>query len=104
MQMWWHEILKVKYGDKIKLILSDTDSLMFIVHTEDVYQDLLGMKDLMDMSPYSVRSGLYDPVNKKVVGKMSDEKPNEVISEVVALKPKMYAVKSQVCLHQVIAL
>lgn len=96
MQVWWHEILKSKYGDNIKLILSDTDSLMFQVFTDDVYQDLLGMKDVMDMSPYSVRSGLHDATNKKVIGMMSDEKPDQVISEVVALKPKMYAILAQV--------
>ena len=38
---------------------------------------------------------LYDKTNKKVVGKMSDEKPGEIISQVVALKPKMYSVKTQ---------
>jgi len=95
MQVWWYEVLKVKYGDKIKLILSDTDSLVFKVYTEDVYHDLVDMKELMDMSPYSIRSGLHDPTNKKVVGKMSDEMPDRVISEVIALKPKMYAIRAQ---------
>ena len=68
---------------------------MFQVYTEDVYRDLESIKHLMDMSPYSLRSGLYDGTNKKVIGKMGDEKPDQVISEVVALKPKMYAVMAQ---------
>ena len=95
MLYWWYDVLKAKYGSNVTLILSDTDSLMFHVYTEDVYRDLESIKHLMDMSPYSLRSGLYDATNKKVIGKMSDEKPDQVISEVVALKSKMYTVKAQ---------
>ena len=100
MMFWWYDILKQKYGEKIKLILSDTDSLLYIVQTEDSYKDLVDMKAVMDLSGYpdvALPDGtrLFDNANKKVVGKMSDEKPNVIICEVVALKPKMYSVKSQ---------
>jgi len=97
---WWYDVLKAKYGDKVKLILSDTDSLMYLVETSDSYKDLVEMKDRMDLSGYpdvALPDGtrLFDNTNKKVVGKMSDEKPGEIISEVVALKPKLYSVKTQ---------
>ena len=97
---WWYDILKAKYGDKVKLILSDTDSLLYLVETEDSYRDLVGMKDKMDLSGYPdvvlpCGTHLFDNTNKKVVGKMSDERPGEVISEVVALKAKMYSIKTQ---------
>ena len=97
MAWFWHDVLKPKYGNKIKLILSDTDSFIYATYTEDAYKDLIGddLRDLMDLSVYPKDSPLHDPVNKKVVGKMSDEKPGEVISEVVALKPKMYSILSQ---------
>jgi len=100
MMFWWYNILKVRYGENIKLILSDTDSLVYHVKTEDAYRDLVEMKNDMDLSGYpdvKLPDGtpLYDKTNKKVVGKMSDEKPGEIISEVVALKPKMYSVKAQ---------
>ena len=36
---------------------------------------------------------LYDARNKKVLGKMKDECGGETIEEVVAVRPKMYAVK-----------
>ena len=104
MAEWWYDKLKPRYGKGIKLIMSDTDSFLYIVKTEDVYKDLIDMKEDMDMSEYPkgacIRTSegmipLHDPSNKKIVGKMGDEKPGEIISEVVALKPKMYSVKSQ---------
>lgn len=97
---WWYDILKGRYGQDIKLILSDTDSFIYIVKTEDAYKDMVDMKDKMDLSCHPDvtlpdGSRLFDNTNKKVVGKMSDEKPGQIICEVVALKPKMYSVKTQ---------
>ena len=49
----------------------------------------------MDLNGYSTDSPLqkyHNSQNKKVPGKFSDEKPEVVIKEVVALKPKMYSI------------
>ena len=99
MQLMWYDILKPKYGDNIKLLLSDTDSFIYAVFTDDGYQDLYEMRDYMDLSGYSKTSLLApfrDVTNKKVPGKFSDEKDNEIIKEVIALKPKMYSVLTKV--------
>ena len=96
---FWYTILKPKYGNNIKLLLSDTDSFMYAVQTEDGYQDLYNLRNYMDLSGYSTSSLLgrfRDSSNKKVPGKFSDEKPNEIIEEVIALKPKMYSVKTKI--------
>ena len=95
----WYSILKPRYGDNIKLLLSDTDSFIYGVYTEDGYQDLFDLREVMDLSGYSKTSILApfkDMTNKKVPGKFSDEKPNEIIKEVIALKPKMYSVLTKV--------
>jgi len=92
---FWYDVLKPKYGNDIKLILSDTDSFIYGVFTRDGYEDLYRMRNLMDLSGYLNGTPLarfHDPANKKVPGKFSDEKPTEIISEVIALKPKMYSV------------
>ena len=34
---------------------------------------------------------IFDPVNKKVIGKMEDEFKGKIIQEFVGLKPKMYS-------------
>ena len=47
---------------------------------------------MYDTSNYSKDHPLYDARNKKVLGKMKDECGEDVIEEVVAVRPKMYAV------------
>ena len=92
---FWYNTLKPKYGSKIKLLLSDTDSFIYGVYTEDAYKDLHDMRNLMDLSGYekdTVLGKFSDKSNKKVPGKFSDEKPLEIIKEVVANKPKMYSI------------
>ena len=95
---FWYNVLKPKYGDSIKLILSDTDSFIYAVYTNDGYADLYGLREHMDLAGYSDSGPLAkfkDLTNKKVPGKFSDEKPTEVIKEVIALKPKMYSLLTQ---------
>ena len=104
MNHFWYDVLKEKYGSKIKLLLSDTDSFIYAVNTEDAYSDLYDLKEYMDLSGYLMNSPLqkyHNSANKKVPGKFSDEKPEEVIKEVVALKPKMYSILAKPLLtHQ----
>ena len=98
MGSFWYNVLKNTYGDRVRLILSDTDSFIYVVFTENGYQDLYVMRQYMDLSGYAKGTKLekfYDGTNKKVPGKMSDEKPLEIIVEVIALKPKMYSVLTQ---------
>ena len=95
MGSFWYGILKPKYGDNIKLILSDTDSFVYAVYTDDGYKDLFDLRHYMDLSGYEKDTPLgqyYDPVNKKIPGKFSDERALEIIKEVIALKSKMYSV------------
>ena len=49
---FWYNTLKPKYGSKIKLLLSDTDSFIYGVYTKDAYKDLHDMRSLMDLSGY----------------------------------------------------
>ena len=42
-------------------------------------------------SDYPEDSKFFDPVNKKVIGKMKDEDKGRIISEFVGLKSKMYS-------------
>jgi hypothetical protein len=96
---FWYSVLKPRYGVNITLLLSDTDSFIYAVYTADGYQDLYDLREYMDLSGYSTTSLLApfrDVTNKKVPGKFSDEKDNEVIKEVIALKPKMYSVLTKI--------
>ena len=95
---FWYNVLKPKYGERIKLILSDTDSFIYAVFTQDAYADLFSLREHMDLSGYASDGPLAkfkDDTNKKVPGKFSDEKPTEIIKEVIALKPKMYSLLTE---------
>ena len=49
--------------------LTDTDSLLFKVQTEDWYRDMMELKEELDTSNYDPNDPLYSDVNKAVPGK-----------------------------------
>ena len=73
------------------IMITDTDSLMYEIKTEDLYKDFSNEKEMFDFSNYSTKSKYYDNSNKLVVGKMEDETTGVAIEEFVGLKPKMYS-------------
>ena len=77
-----------------KLLFTDTDSLVYKIKTEDVYEDFYLDKNLFDFSYYGLNSKFFVPVNKKVIGKMKDEFKERIISQFVGLKSKMYSLIS----------
>ena len=81
----------IKNTFNAKLLFTDTDSLVYEIKTEDVYEDFYLDKDLFDFSDYPLHSKFFDPVNKKVIGKMKDEFKGKIISEFVGLNSKMYS-------------
>ena len=54
-------------------MFTDTDSLVYEIKTEDVYEDFYEYKNLFDFSDYPLKSNFFDLVNKKVISKMKDE-------------------------------
>jgi hypothetical protein len=86
-----YNIMKPKYGENIQLLMTDTDSFVYQIKTDDFYEDMKGMKEHYDMSEYSKDSGLYDGENKKVIGKFKDESPDEVIESFVGIRSKCYS-------------
>ena len=86
-----YNFIKEKYGDRAKLLFTDTDSLCYHILTDDVYEDLYNHKDMFDNSDYSKSSKFYFDENKKVIGKMKDEAAGNHITSFVGLKSKMYS-------------
>ena len=83
--------IKNKFGDRVKLLFTDTDSLTYEIEAEDVYQDFWYDKDKFDNSDYPETSPYYDRSNKKVIGKFKDEAAGTPIVEFVGLRSKMYS-------------
>ena len=89
-----YNYIKSKYGDKAKLLFSDTDSLMYEIETEDFYKDISGdVKNKFDTSDYPENhpSGIPTGINKKVLGMMKDEAAGKIIKEFVGLRAKLYS-------------
>ena len=96
----WHmynfhyNVMKPIFGERINLLYTDTDSLMYEIESEDVYKEL-GMKALgyFDFSNYPEDHFLKSNLNKKVPGKFKDECGGVPIEEFVGLRSKMYSFK-----------
>ena len=68
-----YNYIKTKYGDKAKLLFTDTDSLTYEIEADDVYLDFWNDKERFDSSDYPESSPYFDKTNKKVIGKFKDE-------------------------------
>jgi hypothetical protein len=55
-----------KYNDKAKLLMTDTDSLIYWIETPDFYVDLLSDLDAYDTSDYPRNHPAYTRKNAKV--------------------------------------
>ena len=86
-----YNYIKKKYGDKAKLLFTDTDSLCYEFQTDDLYLDMKDDHHQFDTSNYKEDNFLYSLENKKVLGKMKDECAGEIIDEFIGLRSKMYS-------------
>ena len=94
--MYDFHYIKQKYGEKAKLLFTDTDSLMYEIQTEDFYMDISAdLKHRFDTSDYPTDhpSGIPSGFNKKVLGMFKDEAGGKVIDEFVGLRAKLYSYK-----------
>ena len=55
-----YDYIKNKYGNNSKLLFADTDSLMYGIKNEDVYEDFSNDKEMFNFSNYSTKSKYYD--------------------------------------------
>ena len=70
---FYYDVLKMKYGNDIRLIYTDTDSYVIQTFTDDIYEDWKAINEHMDFCVYDKKHPCYDPVNKEVLGKFKDE-------------------------------
>ena len=86
--------IKEKFGEKAKLLFTDTDSLMYEIQTEDFYKDISSdVRTMFDTSNYPKDhpSGIETGINNKVIGMFKDEACGKQISEFVGLRAKLYS-------------
>src|SRR2546421_4796598 len=99
MYQFYYDTLKARYGGRIRLCYTDTDSLLVQIQTDDINADLIDMADQFDFSNYpanhSVRQSLGEEkikANKKTSGLFKDECNGAMIAEFIGLQSKMYSI------------
>jgi len=90
MYSFHYKYTKKKYGPKAKLLMTDRDSLMYEIHTEDFFKDIReDIKEKFDTSNFENSKLLR--LNKKVPGMFKYEAGGKIISEFVGPRVKSYA-------------
>ncbi|EZA49298.1 hypothetical protein X777_12383 [Ooceraea biroi] len=89
-----HEYMVPLYREKCKIMYMDTDSLIFHIECDDVYEQMKHDVARFDTSDYEVNNAYGMPLaTKKVPGLMKDENNGAIMTEFVGLRAKMYAVR-----------
>ena len=95
MYVFHYDHMKPKFKDP-QLCYMDTDSLIYNIKTEDFYEDIVDdVEEMFDTSGYDKKDTRPLPIgkNKKVIGLMKDELGGAIMTEFVALRPKLYSYK-----------
>lgn len=86
-----YNYMRPMYGNSQRLLMTDTDSLMYWIKTEqDIYVDMKHNKKYFDTSNYPREHPLFDLKRKRKVGLMKDETGGDPIVAFVGLRSKMY--------------
>lgn len=88
-----YSVMKKIYFDKIKLCYTDTDSLLYLIHTEDFYKDMKNNIQYFDTSNFKINNIYGVPhLNKQIPGFFKDEMGGDVVSEFIGLRAKLYCI------------
>ncbi|KYN21991.1 hypothetical protein ALC57_05626 [Trachymyrmex cornetzi] len=89
-----HEYMLPLYREKYKIMYTDTDSLIYYIECDNVYDVMKRDVNKFDSSDYAVDNAYGIPLaNKKVLGLMKDENNGAIMTEFIGLRAKMYALR-----------
>ena len=89
-----YDCMKPKFKDS-QLCYMDTDSLIYEIRTKNFYADIADdVPARFDTSGYISDRPLPIGLNKKVIRLMKDELGEAIMTEFVALRPKLYSYKN----------
>jgi hypothetical protein len=82
------------FGDRLRLLMTDTDSLCFQVESDDFHEEIRqhNVQHKFDWSNYPKDHPMYDTKGKAVLGLFKDETAGYWIKEFAGLRSKMYSI------------
>ena len=89
-----YNTVSTNFEGKYNLLYSETDSLVYSIQHDDIYEWIKNNKQHFDLSD-SIRPDMKDNTNKKVLGKFKDEMNTLLTKEFLALNPKVYSIIHQ---------
>ena len=90
-----YNVMKEVFRERLQLLYTDTDSLLYEIRSPDPYAELqaTGKLKFFDFSNFPKDHPLYSEENKRVPGTFKDECNVRLIREFVGLRSKMYALR-----------
>ena len=90
MYYFHYDYIKNKYDNNLRLLFTDTDSLMYQIKTEVVYEGFSNSKKLFDFCNYSTKTKVHDDSNKLRFCKMKVVTSSSIICSLNCSIQKMY--------------
>ena len=93
---FYYSHLKCFYKNHVRLVYTDTDSLILHIHTDDLYDDLQKTTELYDFSNYPSEHPLFSLKNHRVPGTFKDELGGSLMTEFIGIRAKAYSYTGEV--------
>ena len=85
MYSFHYDFIVAKYGSRVRLCMTDTDSLLYDIRTDNVYDDIKENLHLFDTSEYPTTDPCYSVVTKKRLATFKDERHSKLLVEFVGV-------------------
>src|SRR4051794_10705159 len=65
---FWYSYIKSRYENKTRLLYTDTDSLIMLIETEDIYKDQAERPDIFDLDYSGDLFLMKDEIKSRPIG------------------------------------